>query len=307
MLRRPRSGPPGPGGAATLRAYRQMVTVGVLWGTIGPVAAVLHRYTSLTPLQVSLWRLFIALPPLAALAWWRARGPRPARTAWLMASAVGAVTTVSQLAYFEAVTLTGIAIATLVAVGLGPVLTAVGHTVVARRLPDRRTLAALVMAVIGLALLVVDGPAQLSIPGILLGLLSALTYAVAALLAGPTSRRMPAPAFNATAVAGGIVVLAPLAVLTSGVGLPDSAIGWLGLAHLGLIVSGVAYGLYFTAARLVPATHLTIITLLEPLTAAVIAVALFGEHLTPTAVVGGLLLLTAVAGLRPPAAVPPER
>lgn len=293
--------PPAPsrGRGPTARAYRKMVTVGVLWGTIGPAAAVLHRSTTLTPLQVSLWRLFVALPPLAALAWFRARGPRPGRVAWALALTVGAVTTTSQLAYFEAVALTGIAIATLVAVGLGPVLTAVGHTVLARRPPDRRTLAALVVAVGGLALLVVDGPAQLSLPGILLGVLSALTYAVAALLAGPTSRRMPATLFNATAVAGGIVVLTPIAVLSSGVGAPVSVVGWLGLLYLGLVISGVAYGLYFSAARLVPATHITIITLLEPLTAAVIAVALFGEHLTVTAAVGGVLLLVAVTSLRP--------
>ena len=68
--------------------------------------------------------------------------------------------------------------------------------------------------------------------------------------------------------------------------------------HLGVVVSVVAYGLYFAATRILPSTHVVILTLLEPLTAAGLAVLLLGQALTPTVVAGGALLLGAVVALR---------
>jgi DME family drug/metabolite transporter len=64
-------------------------------------------------------------------------------------------------------------------------------------------------------------------------------------------------------------------------------------------VSGVAYALFFTAARELPSTHVVIITLLEPVAATVIAALAFDEALTVATVAGGALLLSAVAALRP--------
>jgi hypothetical protein len=65
--------------------------------------------------------------------------------------------------------------------------------------------------------------------------------------------------------------------------------------------------LYFSAARSLPSTHITILTLLEPLTATVMAAAVFGEALTVGAIVGPLML-GAVVGPRAredPKAPPP--
>jgi drug/metabolite transporter (DMT)-like permease len=63
---------------------------------------------------------------------------------WLLFGlAVGAVTGLSQLAYFAAVASAGITIPTLIANGLGPILTALGQAVVFGERPDGRTLMAL--------------------------------------------------------------------------------------------------------------------------------------------------------------------
>src|SRR5262249_34993269 len=68
----------------------------------------------------------------------------------------------------------------------------------------------------------------------------------------------------------------------------------------------LAYWLYYSAARLLPSTHLTILALLDPLVSAVIAIAFFDETLTLGAIVGGTLMLGAVAALRaPPDEEPP--
>jgi drug/metabolite transporter, DME family len=283
------------------RAYRQMTVVGVLWGTIGPTAAYLDRHTAIDPLQVSWWRLVIALAPCVAIAAVAARRTRLTVTPRVVALAVGVglANAGFQYAYFAAVASAGIAVPTLVALGLGPVLVAVGDTVVFASRPDRRTLASLVVALGGLALLVLDGPAEATVTGVGLAVASAVGYATATLGAGPASRRLGPSALNAFAVVTGAVALTPVVLVTGGPGTPDSAGGVAALLYLGLGVSGLAYALYFAAARALPSTHVVIITLLEPVIATVIAAVAFDEALTVATIIGGVLLLGAVAALRP--------
>jgi DME family drug/metabolite transporter len=56
----------------------------------------------------------------------------------------------------------------------------------------------------------------------------------------------------------------------------------------------VAYRLFFASLGSVRATTVSVLTLTEPLTAAVLAVLLLGEHLTWTMAAGTLLLLGSV-------------
>ena len=67
---------------------------------------------------------------------------------------VGAGLAAYQLAYFAAVATAGVSIATLVALGLAPLLIAVGAALLGHGRPDRATLVALVVALTGLVLLV---------------------------------------------------------------------------------------------------------------------------------------------------------
>ncbi len=134
----------------------------------------------------------------------------------------------------------------------------------------------------------------------LLSIVAALAYAASTLAAGPASRRLDVTTLNAASLAGGALTILPFVLFTGGPGLADSAIGWAALVHLGLVVSGLAYWLYYSAARVLPSTHLTILALLDPLVSAVIAVLFFSESLTAGAIVGGALMLGAVAALRAP-------
>lgn len=286
-------------GPSRQRAYREMTAAALLWGTIGPAAAFVSDHTSLSAIQTSLWRLVVAVIPLAAIALVVGRAAaRPARGLVLGALAVGAVTGMSQLAYFAAVVESGIAIPTLIACGLGPILTAVGQTVLFGDRPDARTLIALAVALGGLAALMLDSPHTVTVLGIVLSVLSAITYAAYALSAGPVSRGMSTLNLTALASIGGALAILPFTFADGGPGVPGTVAGWAGVLHLGLIVSCVAYALYYSSARTLPSTHITILILLEPLVAALLAVVFFNEHLTVGTVAGGVLMLAAVAALR---------
>jgi len=283
-----------------------MTVAGVLWGTIGPAVAYIDEHAGLSAVQISVWRIAIAAAVLSGF--WVLRGRhraqitgavgRPSRPLVLRCLAIGVVTTGYQLAYFAAVASAGVPVPTFIALGLGPVLVAFGETVLFRRRPDARTLVVLVAAVGGLALLMVGKPAEVTAGGVAFALASAVGAAIAVLAAGSVSRRVDATLLNTLAAVGGLAVLAPLAAVTGGPGTARDAWSVLLLVHLGLVVSVVAYGLYFAATRVLAATHVVILTLLEPLTAAALAVLLLGQSLTPAAVAGGALLLGAVVALR---------
>ncbi len=61
--------------------------------------------------------------------------------------------------------------------------------------------------------------------------------------------------------------------------------------------SAAAYALFFRGLQTVPGAIAGIVTLLEPVTATVLATALLGERLPLGALAGGALVLAAVAGL----------
>lgn len=72
-------------------------------------------------------------------------------------------------------------------------------------------------------------------------------------------------------------------------------VGWGLLLYLGLTPTALAYGLFLTGVRQVGATVATLVTLLEPLTATLLAWLLLGERLAPLGLLGVVLLVTALA------------
>ncbi len=79
------------------------------------------------------------------------------------------------------------------------------------------------------------------------------------------------------------------------------------LVYVAAVPTALAYALYFAGAAAVRSATVSVIMLLEPVSAAVIAVTVLRERLTAATVVGTLILLTAGAGYKRQAGVGPER
>jgi DME family drug/metabolite transporter len=296
-----------PGG----RGVAYVAFAATAWGTGGAVAAVLYRDSGLGSLAVSFWR-FTGGAVLLALVWplLRPRGSARLRRQFtaapvrLLVTGVGLA--VSQTAYFAAVGLAGVAVATVVTLGAGPVLVALGARLWMTERLNRGGTAIVAIALAGLALLLLGGggdTASGSAPaaGIGLALLAALGFAGTTLLnrAMGTAQYGGSPVGNALiGFAVGACCLLPLAV-REGLWPTDGdplAVGAL-LGYLGLFPSAIAYALFFIGLTSVTATTATLIALVEPLTAAVIGVLFLGERLNAPAVAGGLVLLSAVLAL----------
>lgn len=288
------------------RSLCYLIIAGVAWGTAGAAASLLFGASDLGPLALSFWRcagglLFL----LAALAL------RPGRVAAVAESGrrrllrivgTGIGLTVFQTAYFAAVQVTGLAVGTVVTLGAGPVLIAVGARLTMGERLGLGGLAAVAGALSGLAVLVLGGDAGTVRPaGIALALLSAAGYAAITLLTrrlGRDGGGGDALATSAWAFGIAAVALLPMA---AGEGLVPhtehmAQVVTL-LVYIAAIPTALAYALYFAGAAVVRAATVSVIMLLEPVSAAVIAVVVLHEQLTPATVAGTLLLLTAVVGL----------
>ena len=286
---------------ASRRGFALVVLAALCWGTSGISGRIVADRTDLSPLDIAWYRLAIgAVVLLAAWALTARRRTTPVRITRPVAlrlALIGVGLAAYQFAYFSAVARAGVSIATLVALGLAPLLIAVGATLLGHGRPDRTTAVALVVALVGLTLLVGVSAGVDAGTAVLLGALmaagSALGYAVVTLASGSVPAGVPV---TLAGFAGGAVLLTPV-VLAVGLHVPADPVAIAVLLYLGLVPSALAYALFFTGVRTLPGAVASIVTLLEPLTGTVLATAFLGERLAPGAVVGGLLMLAAVCGL----------
>jgi drug/metabolite transporter, DME family len=279
------------------RGLAAVLGAAVLWGTVGIAAALLYERTDISPFAVGFARLGLAAVVLALLLSLRGQRLTVPRALLPRVALVGVCMALYQACFFAAVALAGVSIATLVTLGLAPVLVAIGARVFFGDRHGRVVLAALGLALAGLVLLVGapggETTAAAAAAGGLVACGSATGYAGLTLLGRALSGSVAPQQLVVLGAAGGAVVLL-VPALVAGVALPTSA-AVLGLQlYLGLVPTVLAYTLFFSGLRTVRATAASIATLLEPLVAATGAALLLGERLTPVGLVGGALLLLAV-------------
>jgi DME family drug/metabolite transporter len=286
---------------------------GILWGTIGIVVRLLQD-GGMTSTSIAFWRwgcaCVILLPILgrSGLRSLRLQLRDPARL-----SAVALSSLVFQLLYFFAVRDIGAGVATLVTLGIAPVVLHLTDALSSRSLPSRWTLLVLALALSGLALVSLGHHDGRVAPSPLLGLLEALgsglAYAASTAWSRPLATRLGPMPITFTSSALGLVLSLPVVALT-GWHVPRTSPTVGGILWLGVVTTVIAYGLFYSGLRSTPGSIAMIVTLLEPVTAVALAALLLAEPLTAPNVVGGSLLLASVIALyarpRPRAGPPPH-
>ncbi|MEU7167820.1 EamA family transporter [Streptomyces morookaense] len=284
-----------------LRGLACLATAGTTWGTTGAAVEIVYRSSDFGPMAVSFWR-FLGGAALLLAARRTPRGARPVRGRVLLFTGTGIALAVFQTAYFGAVEETGLAVATIVALGAAPVLTAAGGRLFLGEHVGRGGLLAVGGALTGLAVLVLGNQQSAVRPlGVGLALLSAAGFAASSLL-GRWTGRHGAGEDPYTLTLGsfgvGAAVLLPFAC---GEGLvPHTAHAGrvlLMLLYVVAVTTALAYPLYFAGAAAVRAATASVVMLIEPVSAAALAVLLLGERLTVATAGGAAVLLAAIAGL----------
>jgi DME family drug/metabolite transporter len=303
---------PGNPRSATAHAWRGLLLVsgaGVVWGTIGPAVQLVHEGSGLSPWTISAYRAIAAVTALVAASLVTGRLHACltlARSRWRRVTVTGLATAAFQLLFFVAVLAVGVSVATVVALGLPPVLLLVLAGVQRRRAPSPGQVVTVTTALVGLALVsVAGGTGDVAAPNAALGILAALgsgtAYAVSTHLGAPLSRGHDALTVTTatTSVAAAALVPGGLVVASlRGEPMTTTDVGsWLLLVYLGVVTMGFAYVLLFAGLRSTASGTAVVATLLEPVTAVLIAVLLLDEQPTAAVAVGALLILAAIATL----------
>ena len=282
---------------ARLRGLGLIALAAVSWGTTGSVTTLLVSHASATPLLVGAARMLTGAVLLLAAARLVEGAIRPAPGEAWRCLALGACMALFQATYFTAVTRVGIAVTALVAICSAPIMIAALATALLGERPTRGLVVALVLGVAGTALLVAAPVATPTAPrplsGVLLALVAGLAYALYVVIAKAAVMRTAPLRLAALTFAVAAVLMAP-ALLMPGAAT-QLALGWLGLLYLGAVTTAGAYALYTAGLRYVSASAAGVASLLEPLTATLLGVLLFGERFGVLGWIGAALLLAGLA------------
>lgn len=268
-----------------------VLTAAVLWGTTGTVQELAIPEAS--PLAVAAVRSLLGGAVLLAVAAVRGRDAfatlRPHAAAIAVATvAIG----VFQVGYLGGIRLAGVALGTLVAIGSAPAWAGLLALVGGRR-PTATWWLATAVAVAGLAALAAPGSEPIAPAGIALAAMAGAGYAgyvtATVRFAGAVDRvALIAVIFTAC----GVLLVAVPAGRHVG---PLTITALSGFLWLGLGTLVVGYLLFVAGLRRVDPPTATTLTLAEPVTATLLAVAVVGERLTPLALAGVVALLGGLA------------
>lgn len=179
---------------------------------------------------------------------------------------------------------------------LAPVLVAVLSFFLLREPLGRRGLAALALSLAGLGLLsggAVTG--KISALGVALAAGSAVFYAGTVVASRRLARDVPWARSALAVCVGAAASYLAFGAATVQLSIPPSTRGFVYVALIGLLATGVALSLFFAALERIGAARASVILTLEPVSTFVLAAIVLGELPDAAGIAGGLLIVGAAA------------
>lgn len=270
-----------------------LVLAATLWGTTG-TAQVLGGAGS-SPWSVGAVRVLVGALGLAAVG-----GHRLSRPPWGWLGVGGLAIAGYQVSFFSAVDRAGVTLATVVAIGSGPLLAGLLGRIFRAEPLTRRWSAATVTGVAGV-IIIAGRPDQVDPKGVALAVAAGLAYALATVASKHLVEVVGATAAMTWMFGAAALLLAPL--------IPAADLAWLGRPAglmaglwLGLGATTAAYLAFARGLRGARVGDAASVGLVEPATATLLGVLLLGERPAGPAWAGmllvGLALVLLVRGER---------
>jgi DME family drug/metabolite transporter len=281
-------------------------TAGFIWGTTGPLVQLTVLHSALSPLTISAYRAVAAAAVLDVMlgASGRLRSSiASTRRHRGRLTVVGMLIGASQLLFFMSVEWAGVSLSTVICMGFAPTLLLMVTSARRRRLPSKAQVLTVTMAVAGLLLITIVGGGREHAESPAWGVLAALgaggCFAFTAEVGAPISQRLDALTITTGIMNVATMVLVPCVVLVGLVGhltLTAGAGVWLlvGLLAFGVVATN---SLMFAGLRRTSSSAAVVATLIEPVTAVLIAAAFLGERLSAAGVMGCVLIVAAIGSL----------
>lgn len=261
----------------------------VFVGTSG----VLGRFV---PLDVSVavwWRAAIALVLLGAYGWWRGAEFRlRGRRQTIVVLLSGFLMALHWLTYFEALQRSSVAIGML-SIFTFPAMTTLLEPLLLRRPFEGRHLLLAALVVVGIYFLapsfdLSDGATV----GLLFGLLSAFIYSLRNLLMKTQVDSLDGSVLMTYQAGVAVLVLIPFLFVREAVPGPDA---WPYLIGLGVLTTAIGHSLFLGTFRYFSVSTVSILSCVQPVYGILLGVVFFREVPELSSIVGGVLILSAVA------------
>jgi drug/metabolite transporter (DMT)-like permease len=290
-----RAGRAGPAGGRDLVGYGLVAACFVLVGFSGALVSWADAPSSV----LAVLRMAIAAAALIVVFWRR----RPfavflRRDLWPKLLLIGPLDGGSLLAYFFALRLTGVAVATFL-LFMQPVWVALIAPRLLGARSERLVYIALALAVGGLGVIVLPPllgtGVSLSVVGIAVGLLSGWLYAFFQILVKSLTKEIGSTTIVTVEVTMDTIVILPLALwqVAAAGGLTFTGHDLVAVVLLGLVCTAVAYTLWVEGVGRIPVQHSAILGFLTPVLAPFFAWVFLGQALTVATALGGALVLAA--------------
>jgi len=271
------------------------LVAGVLLVSVG---AILVRLAAAPPLAVSFYRMAIASLLLSPFAWADARravptlGSRPR----LLLVASGVALALHFATWIASLSHTSVA-ASVLLVNTAPLFAIVLSLVFLREKPPLAVQVAIPLAMVGAAVIALGdrGSSPASLLGNLLAVAGAVTLATYQVIGRGLRATLPLNAYML--LVWGTATLT-LAALVAGFGTrfaPFPPRTWLAFAALAVVPTLGGHGLTNRALRSLPAPTVGLFLLGEPVIASLLAILLFHETPSTSTLVGGAIILAALA------------
>ncbi len=272
------------------------VLAAVCYGA-NPLGAVTLYHLGYTTGSVLLYRFGFAAAILAAFIAVRRGAFWPKRGEWAVVASLGLLFAVSSLTFYESFRVMDVGIACTI-LFVYPILTALIMAVFYRERLTLPTVAAIALALAGIAFLSLGGGEhRVGAFGVTLVVVSALTYAVYIVIVNRARLTLPVSAmtFWVLVFCGlGLAAWSALADGPSAFRLPSGGTAWLASVFLAIVPTLLSLVFMTYSSRLLGATPTAILGALEPLTAVAVGVFAFHEAFTFRLAVGLALVLSAV-------------
>ena len=285
-----------------LQAYGMIVFAAVMWGSLGVMTKALYSL-GLDPWSLTLYRTSMGFLSFAVVVLATSRSSLKVRRQDLPFLAVYGLISTSAFhtLYLYTISITSVAVAAVL------LYTAPGFSAIMARFAFGEPLTpskviALLLAFGGCILVsgIESGAPAATLLGIATGLGSALTYATFGIMGKHARKQYDPWTVNFYCMGFATIFLIPvLAVPGTSMG-PYPPVAWLLLVVMAVGPTMLSRLLYVSAVKHVEASRAAIAATVEPVSAGIFALVLLGEMLSPTQIVGGVLVLAgAVLAQRP--------
>lgn len=274
--------------------YLLVILGAMLWGTTGTAQS--FAPDGAHPIAIGAVRLAVGGSALLLIAIWQ---KKLTRYNWPLKETILATLGMAcyQPLFFMAVSMTGIAIGTIITLSSAPIIAGFLEWLFSKKRPSTSWWTATGLSIAGCLLLFSNkGSVTIDPVGALLALGAGFSFTVFTLVSKRILDKQPPEATAAIIFSFSALLLAPALFILD--------ISWIGTAngmavslHLGLLATAAAY-LFFNKGLLsVPSSTAVSLSLAEPLTAALLGVFLVGESLSPMSWIGVGLLLCGIISL----------